>query len=156
MGGVSLAVVGMRRGAGKISGRGGFTQLMGIIRYRGAAVLALLVVAAGVAIAARFTLLGPDAAQETLPPIPDPGAVYDPVDAGERLPPGYRVALPRDAITPVYRPVFTPAANVDWPDDSLVIGVSGPETAKAYPVTHLNSREMVIDWLDDTPILVSW
>jgi hypothetical protein len=37
-----------------------------------------------------------------------------------------------------------------------VIGVAAAETAKAYPVTHLNSREMVIDSLDGIPILVSW
>jgi hypothetical protein len=81
---------------------------------------------------------------------------YDPVTAGEPLPEGYRRGLDRDQIEPVYDPVFAPADTVDWPQDSLVIGVAGAETAKAYPVTHLNSREMIIDSLDGIPILVSW
>ncbi len=88
--------------------------------------------------------------------MPDPGVVYDPIQAGEPLPDGYRKGLDRDQILPVYDPAFTAAGGVDWPEDSLVIGVAGAETAKAYPVTHLNSREMVIDSLDGIPILVSW
>lgn len=88
--------------------------------------------------------------------VADLASTYDPVATGERLPEGYRVGFPRDQIAPVYEPSFTDAAAVDWPDDSLVIGVAGAETAKAYPVTHLNSREMVIDSLDGIPILVSW
>lgn len=86
----------------------------------------------------------------------DPATVYDPVAAGEPLPAGYRPLLDRDQITPVYAPEFTSAGEVDWPPDMLVIGVASDETAKAYPVTHLNSREMVIDSLDNDPILVSW
>ena len=86
----------------------------------------------------------------------DPNDVYDPVKAGEPIPPGYRQLLDRDQILPVYNPVFTRADLVDWPAGMLVIGVSGEETAKAYPVTHLNQREMVIDSLDGSPLLVSW
>ncbi len=86
----------------------------------------------------------------------DPNEVYDPVKAGEPIPPGYRRLLDRDQILPVYNPVFTRADLVDWPAGMLVIGVSGEETAKAYPVTHLNQREMVIDSLDGIPLLVSW
>lgn len=81
---------------------------------------------------------------------------YDPVSAGETLPAGYRRSLDRDQILPVYEPEFTSPDSVDWPPDMLVIGVAGDRTSKAYPVTHLNRREMVIDWLDDDPILVSW
>jgi hypothetical protein len=101
---------------------------------------------------------GPDRpnATETLGLLADPDEVYNPVSAGEDLPSGYRQLLRRDSILPVYDPQFTSAGQVDWPDDSLVIGVAGAETAKAYPVTHLNSREMVIDSLDGIPILVSW
>ncbi len=90
------------------------------------------------------------------PRLADPGSVYDPTEAGEALPRGYRLALDRDQILPVYEPEFTTAARVDWPSDSLVIGVAGDGEAKAYPVTHLNSREIVIDTLDGEPILVSW
>jgi hypothetical protein len=86
----------------------------------------------------------------------DPSEVYDPVRAGEPTPPGYRQLLDRDQIVPVYDPVFTSASLVDWPAGMLVIGISGEETAKAYPVTHLNQREMVIDSLEGTPLLVSW
>jgi len=95
-------------------------------------------------------------ATETLGVLADPNEVYNPVAAGEQLPSGYRQVLGRDSILPVYDPVFTSSDQVDWPADSLVIGVAGAETAKAYPVTHLNSREMVIDSLDGIPILVSW
>ncbi len=81
---------------------------------------------------------------------------YDPVAAGEELPSGYRIGFERDQIAPVYDPSFTTADRVDWPADSLVIGVAGDTEAKAYPVTHLNSREMVIDSLEGIPILVTW
>ena len=87
---------------------------------------------------------------------PNPAAIADPTAGGEQLPSGYRTLLERDQIAPVYNPVFTAAASVDWPQDSLVIGVAAGEDAKAYPVTHLNSREMVIDSLAGIPILVTW
>ncbi len=86
----------------------------------------------------------------------DPGEVYDPVRAGEPLPRGYSQLLPRDAILPVYEPRFVPAAEAGWPDDTLVIGVADGEEAKAYPVSFLNHREMVIDRLAGSPILVTW
>lgn len=90
------------------------------------------------------------------PSLPSPGAVYDPVAAGETLPDGYRPLLWRDQIEPIYDPQFTDPAGVDWPQEMLVIGVAGTDVAKAYPVTVLNQREMVIDSLDGEPILVSW
>lgn len=86
----------------------------------------------------------------------EPELTYDPVQAGVELPDGYRPFLDRDLIRPVYEPTFAISTDVDWPDDSLVIGVVGTATAKAYPVTHLNQREMVNDELDGSPILVSW
>lgn len=113
-----------------------------------------------VASALAFALIvgGPDRpnATETLGLLAGPDEVYNPVSAGEPLPGGYRQLLRRDAILPVYDPEFTSADEVDWPNESLIVGVAGAETAKAYPVTHLNSREMVIDSLDGIPILVSW
>ena len=39
---------------------------------------------------------------------------------------------------------------------SLQATLAGETEAKAYPVTHLNSREMVIDSLEGIPILVTW
>ncbi len=86
----------------------------------------------------------------------DPGAVYDPVRAGEDLPPGYRQVLGRDQIPPVYTPAFVTAADAGWDPATLVIGLAGEREAKAYPVGFLNRREMVIDSLEGTPILVSW
>ncbi len=86
----------------------------------------------------------------------DPDLTYDPVRAGDPLPEGYRQLLDRDQIAPIYDPKFVTPGEVDWPGDSLVIGVAGTETAKAYPVTHLNQREMVIDSLEGIPILVTW
>jgi hypothetical protein len=85
-----------------------------------------------------------------------PGDAYNPVVAGERLPDGFRQLLPRDAIRPVYEPSFVAAAAAGWPPDTEVIGVAIGDEAKAYPVGFLNSRELVIDEIDDEPILVSW
>ncbi len=94
----------------------------------------------------------------TPPPVTheDPAAVYDPVRAGEEPPLGFRQLLGRDQIAPVYDPVYVARDEVDWPADSLVLGVAGVQSAKAFPITHLNQREMVIDSLEGIPILVTW
>ncbi len=122
--------------------------------------LAITIVAAGAAVVvlAGGSRESPAPTVEASPPPEraDPLEVYDPVAAGETLPDGYRPFLDRDQIVPVYEPEFTTAAGVDWPADSLVVGIEGAETAKAYPITHLNQREMVLDFLDGIPILVSW
>jgi len=86
----------------------------------------------------------------------DIGAVYNPVKEGDTLPDGFRQLLARDQIVPVYDPQYTSPDQVDWPDDMLILGVEGTRTQKAYPITHLNQHEMVIDELDGEPILVSW
>ncbi len=88
--------------------------------------------------------------------VPDPEEVYDPVKEGSDLPDGFRQILRRDQIEPVYHPEFTDADDVDWPEESLVVGVAGDSTAKAYPITHLNQHEMVLDDIEGIPILVSW
>ena len=90
------------------------------------------------------------------PAVSDPNLTYDPVRAGEVLPAGFRQLLDRDQIAPIYDPQFTTRDAADWPADMLVIGVAGQDVAKAYPVTHLNQREMVIDSLEGIPILVTW
>lgn len=88
---------------------------------------------------------------------PDPDAVPDPtVGSDVELPTGYRLAFPRDAIAPVYEPAFVPADAVDWAARTLVIGLEIEGEAKAYPVSFLNRREMVIDRLAGIPILVTW
>lgn len=86
----------------------------------------------------------------------DPSGVYNPVLAGESLPDGFRQLLPRDAILPVYEPNFVAGDQIDWPNDAQVIGVALGDEAKAYPVSFLNGREMVVDELDGIPILVTW
>ena len=89
-------------------------------------------------------------------PVEVPEGVYDPVAAGEPVPNDFRQLLPRDVILPIYNPTFRTAPETEWRDDVLVIGVELDGEAKAYPVSFLNSREMVIDWIGGTPILVSW
>ena len=89
-------------------------------------------------------------------PLSDPTTIYDPVKAGEETPRGYRPLLDRDRIAPIYNPTFVSASESEWPDDALVIGIARDGEAKAYPVSHLNSREMVIDRLAGIPLLVTW
>ena len=43
-----------------------------------------------------------------------PDGIYDPVQAGEQLPEGFRQLLPRDAIFPVYHPTFRSAEATEW------------------------------------------
>jgi hypothetical protein len=86
----------------------------------------------------------------------DPGETYDPVRAGEALPAGFRQLLRRDAILPIYDPVFLPTFQSDWADDTLVIGLALDGEAKAYPVRFLNRREMVVDSIAGIPVLVTW
>jgi hypothetical protein len=85
-----------------------------------------------------------------------PGDAYNPVTAGEPLPEGFRQLLPRDAIRPVYDPQFVSAGGVAWLGGTQVIGVSSGDEAKAYPVSFLNRREMVVDSINGIPILVTW
>lgn len=86
----------------------------------------------------------------------DPWATYDPVREGEETPRGFRQLLARDRIAPIYDPTFVSASASGWPDDALVIGVELDGEAKAYPVSHLTFREMVIDSVAGIPILVTW
>ncbi len=85
-----------------------------------------------------------------------PSDAYNPVTAGEALPDGFRQLLPRDAIKPIYEPEFVVGTSVGWPALTDVIGVSLGGQAKAYPVSFLGGRELVVDEIDNIPILVSW
>ena len=109
----------------------------------------VLVVAAGLWVANTPDEIGVGPAQ-----LPD--GIYDPVRAGEQTPEGFRQLLPRDAIFPVYSPAFQNAESTEWPAEALVIGVELNGEAKAYPVNFLNRREMVIDWIGGSPVLVTW
>ena len=64
--------------------------------------------------------------------------------------------LDRDAIRPVYEPEFVPAREANLGDEQLVLGVAIDGEAKAYPITVLNSHEMVNDVLAGIPILSTW
>lgn len=83
-------------------------------------------------------------------------ALYNPVHAGEDLPSGFRQLLPRDGIRPVYEPKFLSAADTEWENSSLVIGLEIDGDARAYPVSYLNRREIVNDHVGKTPVLVTW
>lgn len=85
----------------------------------------------------------------------DPASVYDPAAVGD-IPDGFEQVVGRDEIVPVYDPRFTSADDTPWDDDDLVIGIAAGASAKAYPVRALDKREMVLDTIDGTPILVSW
>ena len=87
---------------------------------------------------------------------PSSGDLYDPVAAGEDLPGGFRQLLRRDAIKPVYDPLFLPGAEIAWPDDELIIGVNLGGQARAYPVGFLNRREIVVDMHRGIPTFVTW
>ena len=87
---------------------------------------------------------------------PDPKQIYDPSRSGDTLPRGFRQLLSRDAIRPIYDPEFVTAAATPWRDDTLVIGIERDGEAKAYPVSFLNGREMVIDRIAGIPVLVTW
>lgn len=86
----------------------------------------------------------------------NPSDVYDPVAAGEPLPDGFRQLLPRDGIAPIYDPTFVPSGESPWDARTDVIGVTVNGESKAYPVSFLNGRELVVDELGGEPILVSW
>ena len=114
-----------------------------------------------VAIAGSFALVGLAlllGGESVGPPIEGSAdeSLYNPVRAGEKVPFGFRQLLPRDAIRPVYEPTFVSAADAQWDDGSLVIGLEIDGDAKAYPVGYLNRREIVNDHIGKTPVLVTW
>lgn len=128
----------------------------GILAIGLALVVGLGVAGVVVVLAADTDSAGNLAAESRAVPTVDIASVYDPFKAGDAVPQGFRQLLARDQIEPVYDPQYTSGDQVDWPDDSLILGVEGTATAKAYPITHLNQHEMVIDDIDGLPILVSW
>lgn len=86
----------------------------------------------------------------------DAGSLYDPVRAGEELPQGFRQLFGRDAIRPIYEPTFVAAQDAGWTDSTLVVALEIDGDARAYPVSHLNRREIVNDHVGNTPVLVTW
>lgn len=82
--------------------------------------------------------------------------LFDPIEAGEEAPEGFRQVLKRDWINPVYNPTFVAADEIGWPDEELVIGVNLEGEARAYPVGFLNRREIVLDMHRGIPTFVTW
>ncbi len=120
-------------------------------------IIGLVVVAGAVGAVRLFGGDEPAADQPLLEAVEgDPAVTYDPVGAGESVPEGFRQVLRRDDIDPVYDPVFVSASEVDWPSDTLIVGVALDGEAHAFPINFLNVHEMVNDWLAGSPILVSW
>ena len=113
----------------------------------------ILVPVAGVIVVTLVMLAGGE-----IPPVSvqDVDGIYNPADAGEQLPNGFRDLLPRDAILPIYDPRFVSASESGWRDDALVVGLEIDGDARAYPVSFLNRREIVNDHVGKTPVLVTW
>lgn len=82
--------------------------------------------------------------------------LYDPTEAGEELPAGYRERVGRDKIRPVYVPNFVRPDEVGWPEEELVIGVHLEGEARAYPVEFLSHRDVVVDMHRGIPTFVTW
>lgn len=119
-------------------------------------VVVVVAIVAAVVWFALPRLVGPAVNEGQPADLPDPGTVHDPVAAGDPLPDGYRDVTGRDVIAPIYEPRFRTAAETDWSEDTLVLGVSLGGESKAYPIRVLNRREMVLDRLGGTPILATW
>lgn len=129
------------------------------VRMKHLAVGVLMLTLALVFLLGASLLVGaPDRPESTpaLGILADPDEVFDPVKAGDPLPPGFRQLLPRDGILPVYDPQFVAAADSPWHDGALVIGLEIDGESRAYPVGFLNRREMVIDSVAGIPVLVTW
>ncbi len=86
--------------------------------------------------------------------------VFDTFDGGSvRL----SVATPelvdrlRDAIQPIYTPVYDDVSGGDWMgDDDLVLGYEAGGQAFAYPIKMLNFHELVNDIIDGVPVLITY
>lgn len=68
------------------------------------------------------------------------------------------IALPPDAIRAIDDPVFVSgaAAERQMARDELVLGVRLGGVARAYPLGHLSSHEIVNDRFGDLPVAVTW
>ena len=94
---------------------------------------------------------------EGIPEDARPGdELYDPTEAGEDLPAGYRERVGRDKIRPIYVPNFVRPEEVSWPEEELVIGVYLEGEARAYPVEFLSHRDVVVDMHRGIPTFVTW
>ncbi len=64
---------------------------------------------------------------------------------------------PKDGIPSIDSPKFTPAKDGDWiPDDELGLGVAYKNEARFYPFRILVYHEIVNDFIQDDPLLVTY
>jgi hypothetical protein len=78
------------------------------------------------------------------------------IDLGFNYVDAERDRIPRDAIQPIYSPVFVPADATQLMAEELVLGLEINGDARAYPVGMMRVREMVNDVVGGTPVLVTW
>lgn len=83
--------------------------------------------------------------------------LFDPTDVrGVALPEGYFRSWGRDVIAPIYEPTYVDASGVDWRDEEVVIGININGQQRAYPVGFMSNRELVIEQIDELPLMVTW
>lgn len=64
---------------------------------------------------------------------------------------------PRDGIPSIDSPLFVSASEARFLDpDDRVLGVTQGQKSKAYPVKILNRHEIVNDWFDEKPLVVTF
>ena len=89
-------------------------------------------------------------------PEPKIRAIDYSIDLGFNYVDAERDRIPRDAIQPIYSPVFVPADATQLMAEELVLGLEINGDARAYPVGMMRVREMVNDVVGGTPVLVTW
>jgi hypothetical protein len=68
-----------------------------------------------------------------------------------------QIARLRDAIQPIYDPQYDGPEDGAWlREDDLVIGYVAEDEAYAYPIKMLNLHEILNDFIDGVPVLVSY
>ena len=68
-----------------------------------------------------------------------------------------RILRLRDVIKPISEPAYGVAGDLPWLGDAdLVIGYWAGDSAYAYPVNVLDFHEMVTDFIDGVPVLVTY
>ncbi|MFH0890331.1 MAG: DUF3179 domain-containing protein [Candidatus Aenigmatarchaeota archaeon] len=67
------------------------------------------------------------------------------------------VPLPEGAIPALYNPKFITAANATYPEDKdMVIGINYNGVVKAYPVKMMNWHEVVNDYFNSKPVVITY
>ncbi len=85
-----------------------------------------------------------------------PDAYFNPGPVDPELPDGWYQPVPRGFIDAIEEPNFIEASEVDWTATTDVIGLVIDGDARAYPVSVLTTREMVLDEVGGVPVLVTW